>query len=185
MTFDLIVNRTLCETPRPTPPPAPAGTETRGRGWLLVACLCVCMCACALGFVRTHMHTCIRVRVSTTSRYSTVLKLALQYMVFAAVAAGVLPNEISIDGLGELLEQNGRPKWRFSTSVNWDSGPVSVGMFGNYVGHVYYMYTLIFCLGCLRFRWVGGRWGVHHSTSVSIDTWCVHYKCFNCRFNYF
>ena len=54
-----------------------------------------------------------------------------------AVAAGVLPNEISIDGLGELLEQNGRPKWRFSTSVNWDSGPVSVGMFGNYVGHVY------------------------------------------------
>eukprot|EP01051_Picozoa_sp_SAG22_P028139 SAG22_NODE_9783_length_569_cov_2.065957_1_plen_75_part_10 len=27
----------------------------------------------------------------------------------------------------------------------------------NHVGHVYYMYTLIFCLGCLRFRWVGGR----------------------------
>eukprot|EP01047_Picozoa_sp_COSAG01_P139839 COSAG01_NODE_70680_length_258_cov_0.603774_1_plen_58_part_10 len=27
--------------------------------------------------------------------------------------------------------------------------------------------------------------GVHHSTSVSIDTWCVHYKCFNCRFNNF
>eukprot|EP01051_Picozoa_sp_SAG22_P001692 SAG22_NODE_69_length_22779_cov_71.088139_16_plen_82_part_00 len=22
-------------------------------------------------------------------------------------------------------------------------------------------------------------------TSVSIDTWCVHYKCFNCHFNYF
>eukprot|EP01051_Picozoa_sp_SAG22_P020498 SAG22_NODE_4162_length_1362_cov_8.121140_1_plen_78_part_00 len=27
----------------------------------------------------------------------------------------------------------------------------------NHVGHVYYMYTLIFGLGGLRFRWVGGR----------------------------
>ena len=54
-----------------------------------------------------------------------------------AVEAGVLPDEISIDGLGELLEQNGRPKWRFSSSVNWDYGPVDVGLFANYVGSVY------------------------------------------------
>ena len=54
-----------------------------------------------------------------------------------AVEAGVLPDEISVDGLGELLEQNGRPKWRFSTSLNWESGPVDVGLFGNYVGSVY------------------------------------------------
>eukprot|EP01051_Picozoa_sp_SAG22_P032082 SAG22_NODE_13345_length_409_cov_54.861290_1_plen_67_part_01 len=27
----------------------------------------------------------------------------------------------------------------------------------SHVGHVYYMYTLIFRLGGLRFRWVGGR----------------------------
>ena len=54
-----------------------------------------------------------------------------------AVESGVLPDEISVDGLGELLEQNGRPKWRFSTSLNWESGPVDVGLFGNYVGSVY------------------------------------------------
>ena len=54
-----------------------------------------------------------------------------------AVADGTLPPEIQIDGLGELLEQNGRPKWRFSSSINWESGPVDVGLFGNYIGSVY------------------------------------------------
>ena len=54
-----------------------------------------------------------------------------------AVEAGILPDEITVDGLGELLEQNGRPKWRFSSSINWDYGPVDVGLFGHYVGSVY------------------------------------------------
>ena len=39
--------------------------------------------------------------------------------------------------LDEVLEQNGRPKWRFSSSINWDYGPVDVGLFGHYVGSVY------------------------------------------------
>ena len=53
------------------------------------------------------------------------------------VASGELPLDVSVDGLGELLEIGGRPKWRFSGSVNWESGPVDVGLFGSYVGKVY------------------------------------------------
>jgi outer membrane receptor protein involved in Fe transport len=54
-----------------------------------------------------------------------------------AIADGTLPDEVRIEGLGELLELEGRPKWRFSGSVNWDSGPVDVSLFANYVGEVW------------------------------------------------
>lgn len=54
-----------------------------------------------------------------------------------AIADGTLPLEATPTGLGELLENEGRPKWRLSGSVNWESGPVEVGLFGNYVGSVY------------------------------------------------
>ncbi|WP_235901011.1 TonB-dependent receptor domain-containing protein [Pontixanthobacter aquaemixtae] len=54
-----------------------------------------------------------------------------------AIAAGTLPPEVSVGGLGELLEIEGRPKWRWSGSVNWSSGPVDVGLYGQYVGGVY------------------------------------------------
>ncbi len=54
-----------------------------------------------------------------------------------AVASGALPPEVAIVGLGELLELDGRPKWRFSGSVNWDTGPVDVSLFGNYIGEVW------------------------------------------------
>lgn len=51
-----------------------------------------------------------------------------------AIAAGALPTDVTVGGLGQLLEVDGRPKWRFSSSVNWESGPVDVGLFGSYVG---------------------------------------------------
>jgi iron complex outermembrane recepter protein len=44
---------------------------------------------------------------------------------------------VTVGGLGELLEVDGRPKWRASGSINWDKGPVSVGLFGSYVGKFY------------------------------------------------
>ncbi|WP_066533173.1 TonB-dependent receptor domain-containing protein [Erythrobacter sp. CCH5-A1] len=53
------------------------------------------------------------------------------------VAAGALPPEVTVGGLGELLEIEGRPKWRFSGSVNWGMGPVDVGLFAQYVGQVW------------------------------------------------
>ena len=55
----------------------------------------------------------------------------------AAIAAGVLPTDVTVGGLGELLEIEGRPKWRLSGSVNWESGPFEVGLFGQYVGEVW------------------------------------------------
>lgn len=54
-----------------------------------------------------------------------------------AIAAGQLPTDVGIDGLGQLREIEGRPKWRFSGSINWESGPVDVGLFTSYVGEVY------------------------------------------------
>lgn len=55
----------------------------------------------------------------------------------AGIADGTLPEEVNIDGLGELLEIEGRPKWRLSGSVNWESGPVEIGVYGQYVGGVW------------------------------------------------
>jgi iron complex outermembrane receptor protein len=55
----------------------------------------------------------------------------------AGIADGTLPDDVNIDGLGELLEIEGRPKWRLSGSVNWESGPVEVGVYGQYVGGVW------------------------------------------------
>ena len=40
-------------------------------------------------------------------------------------------------GFGELLEIDGRPKWRLSGSVRWESGPVRVNFFGRYVDSVF------------------------------------------------
>ncbi len=54
-----------------------------------------------------------------------------------AVANGDLPPEVRIEGLGELLELDGRPKWRFSGSVNWGKGPIDISVFANYVGKVW------------------------------------------------
>lgn len=54
-----------------------------------------------------------------------------------AVTDGTLPLDVTVGGLGELLEVDGRPKWRASGSLNWESGPVDVGLFGQYVGMVY------------------------------------------------
>lgn len=54
-----------------------------------------------------------------------------------AVLNGDLPPEVRIEGLGQLLEIEGRPKWRYSGSVNWGSGPIDVALFANYVGEVW------------------------------------------------
>ncbi|WP_336987247.1 TonB-dependent receptor plug domain-containing protein [Altererythrobacter aquiaggeris] len=54
-----------------------------------------------------------------------------------AVADGTLPLDVTVGGLGELLEIEGRPKWRASGSINWDNGPIDIGLYGQYVGKVY------------------------------------------------
>ena len=54
-----------------------------------------------------------------------------------AVSSGVLPLDVTVGGLGQLLQLDGRPKWRASGAINWESGPVEVGLYGQYVGKVY------------------------------------------------
>lgn len=51
-----------------------------------------------------------------------------------AVASGQLPPEIVLENLGELLELGGRPKWQFSSSLNWEMGDFAVDLFGRYTG---------------------------------------------------
>ncbi len=53
------------------------------------------------------------------------------------IASGALPTDVTVGGLGELLEIEGRPEWRFSGAINWESGPVDVGLFASYVGEVW------------------------------------------------
>ena len=53
-----------------------------------------------------------------------------------AVEDGTLPDEITIDNIGELRLQNGRPRWRWTGQLSWDSGPVRASLFGRYVGKV-------------------------------------------------
>jgi len=55
----------------------------------------------------------------------------------AGIANGALPADVTVGGLGELLEIEGRPKWRVSGSINWENGPVEVGLFGQYTGKVW------------------------------------------------
>ncbi len=55
----------------------------------------------------------------------------------AGIADGTLPADVTVGGLGELLEIDGRPKWRISGSVNWESGPVAIGVYGQYTGKVW------------------------------------------------
>jgi iron complex outermembrane recepter protein len=54
-----------------------------------------------------------------------------------AIASGQLPLDATPEGLGQLLEIDGRPKWRVSGSINWESGPVEIGLFGQYTGKVW------------------------------------------------
>ena len=55
----------------------------------------------------------------------------------AGIASGKLPADVTVGGLGELLEIDGRPKWRVSGSINWETGPVEIGLFGQYTGKVW------------------------------------------------
>lgn len=55
----------------------------------------------------------------------------------AGIADGTLPADVTVGGLGELLEIDGRPKWRLSGSINWESGPVEIGVYGQYTGKVW------------------------------------------------
>ncbi len=54
----------------------------------------------------------------------------------AAIANGDLPDSLSIANIGELRQQNGRPKWRWTADLSLDSGPANFRLFAQYIGKV-------------------------------------------------
>ncbi len=54
-----------------------------------------------------------------------------------AISSGTLPTDVAVEGLGELLEIEGRPKWRLSGSLLWSAGNWDASIFGQYVDNVY------------------------------------------------
>lgn len=59
---------------------------------------------------------------------------ALGQQLLDAIAAGQLPDSVEVTGIGDLVEQNGRPEWRFTSSVRWRYENWGAGLFGRYVG---------------------------------------------------
>jgi hypothetical protein len=62
--------------------------------------------------------------------------LALGHSLIETVHADGLGDPIDLDDL-KLLEQDGKPKWRATSSVTWTDGPVRIGAFGSYVSSLY------------------------------------------------
>jgi iron complex outermembrane receptor protein len=63
---------------------------------------------------------------------------AISAQLIAAQAAGdpSVPADRTVAGAGDLLEQNGRPKWRGRVSLNWRKDQWGAGINANYVGEV-------------------------------------------------
>ncbi|MFN3388875.1 MAG: TonB-dependent receptor domain-containing protein [Allosphingosinicella sp.] len=60
----------------------------------------------------------------------------IQQALLDAQTAGEIPSTINIPGAEDIVEQNGRPKWRASASLTWRSGQWGAGWYGAYVGPV-------------------------------------------------
>lgn len=56
--------------------------------------------------------------------------------IIAAQEAGEINAAVPITGGGDVIRQDGRPRWRFSATATWRSGPFTVGAFTNYIGSV-------------------------------------------------
>jgi iron complex outermembrane receptor protein len=59
-----------------------------------------------------------------------------QEAMLAAQAAGLIDPTISIVGAESLIEQNGRPEWRWTGSITWRKGDWGIGYYTAYVGGV-------------------------------------------------
>jgi outer membrane receptor protein involved in Fe transport len=60
----------------------------------------------------------------------------VQQALLDAQAAGEIPSTIIIPGAEDIVEQNGRPKWRGTASLTWSSDQWGAGWYGSYVGKV-------------------------------------------------
>ncbi|HYD72990.1 MAG TPA: TonB-dependent receptor [Candidatus Binatia bacterium] len=53
-----------------------------------------------------------------------------------AQAAGLIDPFPNVPGAESIVEENGRPKWRASSTITWRAGPWGAGLFSAYVGGV-------------------------------------------------
>jgi hypothetical protein len=89
-------------------------------------------------FTGCRLRAAFRLRVNAARLKSFVQSAGVDgEELLAGIANGSQPAEVTVGGLGELLEIEGRPKWRLSGSVNWEKGPVEVGIYGQYTGKVW------------------------------------------------
>lgn len=77
----------------------------------------------------------VRVNAARLLEFYQVPGPAAQALV-EAQAAGTIDPSIIIAGAQDLIEQNGRPKWRASASVTWRYDGFGIGYYGGYVGEV-------------------------------------------------
>jgi iron complex outermembrane receptor protein len=77
----------------------------------------------------------VRVNAARLLEFYQVPGPAAQALVDAQ-AAGTIDSSIIIAGAQDLIEQNGRPKWRASASVTWRYDGFGIGYYGGYVGAV-------------------------------------------------
>ncbi|MCA1198299.1 TonB-dependent receptor [Sphingomonas sp. R647] len=77
----------------------------------------------------------VRVNAARLLEFYQVPGPAAQALVDAQAAGNIDPS-IIIAGAQDLVEQNGRPKWRASASVTWRYDGFGIGYYGGYVGEV-------------------------------------------------
>lgn len=53
-----------------------------------------------------------------------------------AIAGGIIPDTLLVSGEGDLVRREGRPEWRYSSSLTWRNGAYGAGWFTSYVGDV-------------------------------------------------
>jgi iron complex outermembrane receptor protein len=54
----------------------------------------------------------------------------------AAAATGTISPQVIVNGQGQLVRRDGKPKWRYSSSLTWRNGPVGAGWYTSYVSSV-------------------------------------------------
>ena len=57
--------------------------------------------------------------------------------ILAAQEAGEISQVASLSGVGDLIRQDGRPEWRWSSSLTWRNGPWGAGWSARYVDEVF------------------------------------------------
>ena len=68
--------------------------------------------------------------------YSVDAPAAVQ-QVIDAIAAGKLNSGVPVTGGGDVVGRDGQPRWRFSATMTWNMGPVTVGAYTQFIDEVY------------------------------------------------